>query len=187
MNETIAPVRTKRDRYVYRGAGTADAPPELAPILDRHRGHPDALMVALGEVQSQFGYLPQQLLGHLAHALSVPESRVFGVATFYNLFSFKPPGRHLVRVCRGTACHVNGSGGILSHLCAKLGLTDQGTTPDGAVTLETVACMGACSLAPVLVVDGQTHGRIALDSADQLVADLLAGDPTVQAAPEGKR
>ena len=97
-------------KYVYQGDPLlAPPPPELATILDRYRGQPDALITVLEDIQDHYGYLPQQGLHYTAHELGFPLSRVYGVATFYNLFQFSPPGRYLVRICKGTACHVNRS------------------------------------------------------------------------------
>jgi NADH-quinone oxidoreductase subunit E len=105
----------------------------------------------------------------------VPWARVYGVTTFYAQFHLEPRGRHIVRVCRGTACHVGGSAGILRQVQEFLGVRDGETTPDLQFTLETVACLGACALAPVMVVDGTYYGRLtesrALDVLDQYCAD----------------
>jgi NADH:ubiquinone oxidoreductase subunit E len=162
-------------KHVYRPDPLPEPPSaELAALLDRHRGHPDALVTVLEEMQAHYGYLPRKELEHAARELGYPLSRVYGVATFYNLFTLDPPGRHVVRVCRGTACHVNGSAALLRHVCARLGVAEDETTPDGQVTLQTVACVGACSLAPVVVVDAQVHGRMTPDGADQVLDGLRA-------------
>jgi NADH-quinone oxidoreductase subunit E len=159
-------------KFVYRGDPlTEPPPPELAAILDHHRNAPDALISALAEVQRHYGYLNPTHLRYLARELAFPLARVYGVATFYNLFLFDPPGRYQVRICRGTACHVKRSDAILDHLRAQLGIEVDGTTPDGCFTLQTVACMGACSLAPVVVIDDDTRGRMTPEAAwDALVA-----------------
>jgi NADH:ubiquinone oxidoreductase subunit E len=162
-------------KHVYAGDQLSDPPPpELAAILAPHRGRPDALMTALEEVQRHYGYLPQRQLRYLARELGYPLSRVWGVATFYNLFQFTPPGRYVVRVCRGTACHVNGADAILAHLERGLGVGAEETTPDGLFTLQTVACTGACSLAPVVVVNDHAHGRMTPETAWAALAGLRA-------------
>lgn len=156
-------LRTKQSlkKQVYRGAPLAEPPPpELATILDRHRGHPDALITVLEEIQHHYGYLPKTQLEYTAHELGFPLSRIYGVVTFYNLFQLKPPGRYQIRICKGTACHVGHSSAILEHLKQKLGIDEDETTPDGLFTLQTVACVGACSLAPVVVVNERTHARM---------------------------
>ena len=168
-------------KYVYQGDPLSEPPPaELAAILDRHRGERDALITALEEIQRHYGFLAQDQLRYVARELAFPLARVYGVATFYNLFLFDPPGKYQVRVCRGTACHVNRSDEILTHLRTQLGIDVDETTPDGRITLQTVACMGACSLAPVVVVNEETHGRMTPAKAWQAVAALDDGARTPQ-------
>lgn len=153
-------------KCVYQGDPLAGSPPaELAPILDRHRSQPDALITVLEEIQEHYGYLPELILQYTSRELGFPLARVYGVATFYNLFQFNPPGRYLIRVCKGTACHVNRSNEILTHLKERLGIDEDETTGDGLFTLQTVACMGACSLAPVVVINDRTFGRMTPDKA----------------------
>ena len=165
---------TSLRKYAYRGDPMAEPPPaDLASLLDHHRGEPDGLMTVLEEIQRHYGYLGQNQLRYVSRDLGFPLARVYGVATFYNLFLFDPPGKHQVRVCRGTACHVNHSDAILAHLSRQLGIDVDETTADGRFTLQTVACMGACSLAPVVVVDEETHGRMAPETAWQAVAGLV--------------
>jgi NADH-quinone oxidoreductase subunit E len=167
---------TKAQRWrklIYSGDPLqAPPPPELAVILDRYRGQRDALMTVLEEIQVHYGYLPRTALEYTARELRFPLAQVYGVATFYNLFQLNPPGRYTVRVCKGTACHVSGSPAILSYLKAKLGIDEEETTPDGLFTLQTVACMGACSLAPVVAVNEQTNGRMTPEGAWDALAHL---------------
>jgi NADH-quinone oxidoreductase subunit E len=171
-------------KFVYQGDPlAAPPPPELVTILDRHRGQPDALITALEEIQDHYGYLPQQQLQYTARELGFPLSRVYGVATFYNLFSFNPPGRYVVRVCKGTACHVNRSPEILNAIKAKLGIDEDETTPDGLFTLQTVACMGACSLAPVVVVNDRTYGRMTPEKTLEALAALQAEAAPARSEP----
>jgi NADH:ubiquinone oxidoreductase subunit E len=164
---------TASRRYIYQGDPLlAPPPPDLAAILDRYHGQPDALITVLEELQDHYGYLSQQALQYTARELEFPLSQVYGVATFYNLFQLKPPGRYVVRVCKGTACHVNRSPEILAQIKALLGIGEDETTPDGLFTLQTVACMGACSLAPVVVVNDRTYGRMTPDSTSAVLDDL---------------
>ena len=169
-------VQTKdvlKDRYIYRGDPLADAvPDELAAIIDRHRGRPDAMITVLEEIQDHYGYLPQRELQYTARELGFPLSRIYGVATFYNLFHLTPPGRYVIRICKGTACHVNHSDEILGRIEGQLGVEESETTPDKLFTLQTIACMGACSLAPVMVINDHTYGRMTPDKAASLVGDL---------------
>ena len=165
--------RSPLRKHVYQGDPLVDPPPaELAEILERHRGKADALITVLEEIQEHYGFLGRRQLQYIARELSFPLARIYGVATFYNLFVFSPPGKHKVRVCRGTACHVNRSAAILSHLSKYLGVEEDQTTTDGAFTLQTVACVGACSLAPVVVVDDDTHGRMSPEEAANLLIAL---------------
>lgn len=160
-------------RYVYRGDPlTEPLPPQLATVLDRHRGQPDALITVLEEIQLLYGYLPERQLRYTARELNFPLSRVYGIATFYNLFLLKPPGRYLVRVCKGTACHVSRSGEVLRRVLGGLGISEEETTPDGLITMQSVACVGACSLAPVMVVNERTYGRVTPDEAWGIIAGL---------------
>ncbi len=162
-------------RYFYQGDPLLAPPaPDLALILDRHKGQPDALITVLEELQEHYGYLPREALEYVSRALGFPLSRVYGVVTFYNLFQLNPPGRYVVRVCRGTACHVNRSDEILKKIKASLGIKEDETTPDHLFTLQTVACMGACSLAPVVVVNDRTYGRMTPEKAVDVVEELAA-------------
>ena len=126
-------------------------------------GYPEIkgnLISILHEVQSLYNYLPEEALRYLAHKTNVPLTRLYGIATFYHFFSLTPKGRHSVNVCLGTACHVKGSPRILSLVKRKLGIEEGETTKDMGFTLNTVRCIGACSLAPVMVVDKDTHGNV---------------------------
>ena len=129
--------RSGARKYAYRGDPMVEPPPpELAAILERHRGARDGLITALEEIQRHYGYLGQDQLRYAARELSFPLAQVYGVATFYNLFLFDPPGEVVVRVCRGTACHVNQADAILQHLCDKLEIGVDETTPDQKAALE---------------------------------------------------
>ena len=130
-----------------------------------------ASIEALKIVQKQRGWVPDGAIYAIADILGIPASDVEGVATFYSQIFRVPVGRHIIRVCRGTACHVRGSLGILERVQSELGLThEQVTTPDLRFTLEPVACIGACGLAPVIMIDDETHGRLTKDK----VPDILA-------------
>jgi NADH-quinone oxidoreductase subunit E len=105
-----------------------------------------------------------------AEYIEMPTSKIFGVATFYNQFRLSPPGRHLIQICRGTACHVKGSNKILEALQRELGIKVSETTKDRRFTLETVACIGACSIAPVICIDNNFHGRVKVSDIPQILA-----------------
>jgi len=168
--------------YRYEPDPLAEPPPAaLAHILDRYQGKRDALITVLNEVQEHYGYLPRQALLYVARELDFPLSQVYGAATFYNLFRFKPPGRYVVRLCKGTACHVRHADAILDLLKERLGIAEGETTPDGLFTLQTVACVGACSMAPVVVVNDMTYGGMTPQKAWAALAHLRdEGSSTVE-------
>ena len=144
--------------------------PELDEILSRHKGERGSLIPVLQEVQSVYGYISQDAIKEISSALGIPATDIFGVATFYAQFHLKPRGRHVVRVCQGTACHVRGGAKILAEVEKEIGIMPGETTDDLRYTLEPVACLGCCGLAPVMMVDEDTHGRLTVDK----VAEILA-------------
>ncbi|MBM3695001.1 MAG: NAD(P)H-dependent oxidoreductase subunit E [Actinobacteria bacterium] len=169
--------RPRLRKFAYRGDPLAEPPPpELSEIISRHRGERDGLITVLEEIQRRFGYLGERQLRYVARDLGFPLARIYGVVTFYNWFLLTPPGLHQVKVCRGTACHVNGSALILDRLIAELAIGVDETTPDGRLTLQTVACVGACSLAAVVVVGSDTYGRMSPEEALRTLAALPGGD-----------
>ena len=133
---------------------------KLDPILEKYRGQEGALIPILQEAQAVYGYLSEEVLAHLAKGLKVPLSRVYGVVTFYAQFYTTKRGRHTVRVCRGTACHVRGGKNVLKSVQQFLGIGENESTPDFKFTFETVACLGACALSPVLLVDKTYYGKL---------------------------
>ena len=131
--------------------------------MRRLGNRPDALIEALHSAQEAFGYIDDGALRYVSETLSVPPSRVFGVATFYHHFTLKPQGEHTCVVCTGTACHINGAGEILTAIKAAMALKPRETTPDGKLSLLTARCLGVCSLAPAAIVDGVVEGRVVAD------------------------
>lgn len=127
------------------------------------------LIALLQEVQEVYGYLPEGALQEVADFVGMPLSRVYGVATFYNQFRLTPLGENVVRVCRGTACHVNNSANILFALETALNIKAGQTTRDKKFTLETVACIGACSIAPVITLNDDYHGRISVKDVPNII------------------
>jgi len=175
--DPVARDRPKLRKFAYRGDPLAEPPPaDLAEIIDRHRGEPDALITTLEEIQRRFGYLGERQLQYVARDLGFPLARIYGIVTFYNWFLLDPPGKYQIKICRGTACHVNGSALILEHLKEKLGIAVDETTPDGRFTLQTVACVGACSLAAVVVAGEDTHGRMSPDDTLDILDALPSDD-----------
>jgi NADH-quinone oxidoreductase subunit E len=144
-------------------------------ILNRFGRRPSGLIPILQAIQHEYQYLPDEVLTYLATSLDVPPARVFGVATFYAHFALEPKGKHVIRVCDGTACHVKQSLPILEALHKTLGTSEKNkTTPDMMFTVETVACLGACGLAPVVVIDEQVHGQVTPQGAVGLINDIRA-------------
>jgi NADH:ubiquinone oxidoreductase subunit E len=132
----------------------------LDEIINKHKGKPGGLIPVLEEAQVALEYLPLSVQKKIALELNLPLSRVYGVVTFYSFFTMTPRGKHTVRVCLGTACYVRGGKAIADTLKKEFGIQDGETTPDRMFTLETIRCLGACGLGPVLVVDEEVHGRV---------------------------
>ena len=145
-----------------------------AAFLDGHGRKPSRLIPILQAVQEEYRYLPEEVMTYVATALGVSPARVFGVATFYAHFAIQPKGKHLVRLCDGTACHVKDSIPILDAIRKRLSGRQKNTTADMLFTVETVACLGACGLAPVLVMNDQVHGQMTPDNAVKLVEEIIA-------------
>ena len=132
----------------------------LEDIIDKHRDETWALIPLLQDVQEAFGYIPPESIEPIADAMNIFPSQVQGVVTFYAGFSLEPKGKYVIRVCRGTACHVRGGKTILKLVKQQLGIEEGETTPDMEYTLETVACIGVCALAPNMVINRATHGHM---------------------------
>jgi len=133
----------------------------------------NALIETLHTVQSSFGYLDEPALKYVAASLAVPLSAVYGVATFYHLFSLKPQGEHTCVVCTGTACYIKGAPQMLEHIKDRYGISDGQTTPDGKISVLTARCIGACSMAPAVVCDGEMEGEIDHVKLDQTLTGWL--------------
>ena len=119
-----------------------------------------ALIPLLQAVQEEYGFLPIDVLDELSQEIGTSANEIYGVATFYSMFRFHPPGKHRIQGCQGTACHVRGAVGVINKLQDELGIRSGETTPDGSFDLERVACLGCCALAPVIAVDGKVHGAM---------------------------
>jgi NADH-quinone oxidoreductase subunit E len=133
-----------------------------------------ALIPVLQGVQAKLGYLPRQAMLAIAAYLNIAPVDVYGVVTFYNQFRLNPPGKYQVAICRGTACHVKGSFNLLETLQRELGIEAGATTRDGLFSLETVACIGACSIAPVMTVNGEFYGRLDKKKVEKILRELRA-------------
>jgi NADH-quinone oxidoreductase subunit E len=143
----------------------------------------DHLIPLLQQIQTREGFLSQDAMNELAYALDVPVSRVYGVATFYNQFRFAPLGKHVIEICRGTACHVKQSLTLAQHLQRRLKLRPDGTSADGKFSVLTVACLGACSIAPVMKLDGEFYGHLDVDKVNALL-DACEGPAEISADEE---
>ncbi|PIE53281.1 NADH-quinone oxidoreductase subunit NuoE [Candidatus Fermentibacteria bacterium] len=139
-------------------------------ILNNYEGAGrDKLIPVLQKVQEAEGYLSRPAVERIGKVLGLPASKIFGVATFYNQFRFEPMGQFHIQVCRGTACHVKGSASVLDALVNELGVKPGSTTRDGKFSIEVVACIGACGLAPVISVNGEFHARVESDQVPALI------------------
>jgi bidirectional [NiFe] hydrogenase diaphorase subunit len=146
----------------------------LDVTMKRHQYQPDSLIEVLHVAQEAFGYLEEDVLAYVARGLKLPLSKVYGVATFYHLFSLKPSGKHNCVVCMGTACYVKGAGKVMEKLQAELGIEAGETTPDGEVSLVAARCLGACGIAPAVVYDGNILGKQTPDESLTKLKALLA-------------
>jgi NADH-quinone oxidoreductase subunit E len=147
---------------------------DIEDLLDGQRdGKNGSLMSVLEEVQARYRYLPRDALILISESMGVPLSQTYGVATFYNAFSLKPKGRHVINVCLGTACVVRGSRKVLERISDRLGIQPGETTGDGEFTLETVNCLGACALGPIVVVDGAYSGQMNASKSDALLREMM--------------
>ena len=149
----------------------ADVQDKLKEIFSRYRGDKQELIPILQETQEGFRYLPAAAMREIARFLRIPESSIYGVSTFYAQFKLTPLGKRVVRVCRGTACHVRGSGKVLSEIEKQLGIRAGETTVDMEYTLETVACIGACALAPTMTIDKETYGKMTPKKVLEVLGD----------------
>jgi NADH:ubiquinone oxidoreductase subunit E len=138
-------------------------------ILDKYDGEKDAIMAILQDVQEEFGYVPRESVEHIAQKRRINQSQLFGILTFYSQFYLSPRGKNVLKVCCGTACHVRGAERNLAKIEELLHIKDGETTADRKYTLERIACMGACGLAPVITVNKDVHGHVTSDKIDKII------------------
>jgi NADH-quinone oxidoreductase subunit E len=146
---------------------------KVEAIIGKYNGYRDSLISMLQDIQSEYHYLPENAMRLVAKRLGLPPIQVYSVATFFKAFSLKPRGEHLVTVCLGTACHVRGASAVLDEIKRQLCIEPGQTTEDMQFTLETVNCLGACALGPVVVVDGEYHGQMNSTKARKLLERYL--------------
>jgi NADH-quinone oxidoreductase subunit E len=143
---------------------------KVEAIIKKYEGDKGQLVSILQDIQTEYHYLPKQALDEVITLLGVPASQVYSVATFFKAFSLTPRGRHLIKVCLGTACHVRGAAKVVEKMELDLGVKRTETTPDLKYTLETVNCVGCCALGPMVMVDEKYHGQISSDKVSPLLA-----------------
>ena len=134
--------------------------PEISAFIDEWKSKPGNLIMALHQVQQTYGYIPRNIAIEISERLSVPLAKIYGVVTFYNFFKLEKAGKYKIQVCLGTACYIRGGDDLLKTLEKELGIGLNSTTPDGMFSIEAVRCLGCCGLAPVIVVNGNVHGRL---------------------------
>lgn len=152
-----------------------DGSPDLSlldPVIARHRGKKGSVIPLLQGAQELYGYIPKVVFEKLSEETGIPLSDLFGVATFYAQFRLNPVGKHIIKVCHGTACHVQNANAVTDALTEALGIADGETTEDGLFTLESVACLGCCSLAPVMMISGETYGKLTGVQAVNIVKNI---------------
>lgn len=161
MNTATAPRSGNDSEIDYR---------ELDDIIENDFGNDkENLIMILQAIQRRYNYLPRPALTYLAAKIHIPYSQIYGVATFYSTFSLEPRGRNIISVCTGTACHVRGAERIRKQIGAQIHISNGQTTPDGRFTLETVRCIGCCSLGPVVKINEDMHGRIGTDEVEKVL------------------
>ena len=151
-------------------SGTPEQEAKLQELIERLKEQKGALMPILQGAQEIYGYLPIEVQKMIADGLNIPLEEVYGVSTFYSQFSLNPKGQYKISVCLGTACYVKGSGDVFSRLCTALGIQGGECTPDGKFSLDACRCVGACGLAPVMMVNDEVYGRLTVDDIDDILA-----------------
>lgn len=141
-------------------------------VLDKYAGVDGSLITILQHTQDIYGYLPVDVLYHIAEKIGSTPAKVMGVATFYSQFRLQPVGKYLIMLCQGTACHVNGSEKIEKAIVEELGISDGETTADGLFTLKNVACLGCCSISPVMMINDETYGSLTPDKTKEILRSL---------------
>ncbi len=155
--------------------GTKAQERKLKEVLEKHKDMPGALLPVLQEAQGIYGYLPVEVQQMVADGLGISLSEVYGVATFYSQFSLTPKGEHRISVCLGTACYVKGADKILAEVEKKLGIKSGECTPDGMFSIDSCRCVGACGLAPVMMIDDEVYGKLTPDQVDKILDKYILG------------
>ncbi|MDO8886271.1 NADH-quinone oxidoreductase subunit NuoE [Candidatus Oleimmundimicrobium sp.] len=152
---------------------------EISDIIERYKDYPGATIPLLQEIQKRFGYLSEDVLDYVSEATGIQLSQLYGVATFYPQFSLIPVGKNVISVCQGTACHVSGAKKITEALADELGIEEGETTHDRQFTLRSVACLGACSLAPVMRMNDETYGRLTPKMVREIIRNIKTKNKSI--------
>ena len=144
--------------------------------MRRHGYASSALIETLHAIQETFGHVSEDALRYVSESLNVPASKVYGVATFYNLFNMNPLGKHVISICTGTACYVKGAGEVVDFLRSEYGLKEGQTTEDGQLTFMVARCVGACGLAPVMILDGEVVGKLSVEKMKDRIREWMNHD-----------
>lgn len=155
----------------------------IDPIIEKYGKVKGATITILQGVQEEYGYIPSESLTYIAQKTGMKEAKLYGVATFYTQFRMNPVGKNLILLCQGTACHVNGASTIEKAICEELGITEGETTPDKIFTFTNVACLGCCSLAPVMMINGETYAKLTPEKTVEVLRNLRK---EAQSEMEGK-
>ncbi|MDQ7824348.1 MAG: NADH-quinone oxidoreductase subunit NuoE [Candidatus Eremiobacteraeota bacterium] len=162
-------MHTTKEHHTRETRGDGGALSAFSLALWKYRGEKGVLIPLLQAAQEEYSYIPAAAMEKIATVTSIPISEIYGVVTFYKQFRLTPPGKHIIRVCDGTACHVNDSMTVLDSLKNVLSVEAEETTKDGLFTLVTVACLGCCSLAPVMMIDESTYGRLTPTAIEKVI------------------
>ena len=154
-----------------QGCNGCKVDPKLEKIAQRYKGVKGGIIGALHEVQDTYGYISTTAQKYLSKELDVPMSEIYGIITFYSRFSLAPKGKYNIQVCMGTACYVKGSEKVLNRFKEKLGIEEGQTTKDGKFSLESVRCIGACGLAPAIVINKEVYGKMDVKKVDELIEE----------------
>jgi NADH-quinone oxidoreductase subunit E len=166
----------------------SNAKQKIKKILESSNHDPKNLIQILQDLQDEFNYLPEKIITHIAKELNVSEHHIFGVATFYSQFKFIKPGKHIIRVCMGTACHVLGAESLLDNLSRDLAIKPGETTKDGLFSIESVYCLGCCALAPVMLIDDDVYGSMTAAKTNRILRKYRsAAKPKQEKKGAGKK
>ena len=160
---------THEELYQLNPDLTPEVMKQIDKVIEENIHRPGCLIPVLTKCQEILGYIPVELQEYLSEKLNIPGSNIYGVVSFYSFFSMIPKGRHTIKICEGTACYVQGSYRIRDFICNEYGLEPGGTTEDRRFSLQVVRCLGACGLAPVMMVDNDTYGKLTIDNVKEIL------------------